>query len=180
MHSGLAVGSQYMANTLAKQWVDVKLLQFPTCLPLNGLFGHWSRGWGVFSFSEHLVLFFYAMQPNVRDGWQCHETNNKFINSMWGNRCEPDITDVANVTDWGNSCRSSIDSFGCNFLMKQSYYVGPIYTACAGRLHEAFCLVCVKKCNSNALSHQVICVFLYQCWVLSFLGWLIIIYHLLL
>ena len=30
--------------------------QFPTCWPMNGLFVHWSRGWGVLSFSEHLVI----------------------------------------------------------------------------------------------------------------------------
>ena len=30
--------------------------QFPTCWPMNGLFVHWSRGWGVLSFSERLVL----------------------------------------------------------------------------------------------------------------------------
>ena len=30
--------------------------QFPTCWPMNGLFVHWSRGWGVSSFSERLVL----------------------------------------------------------------------------------------------------------------------------
>ena len=29
--------------------------QFPTCWPMNGLFIHWSRGWGVSSFSERLV-----------------------------------------------------------------------------------------------------------------------------
>ena len=29
--------------------------QFPTCWPMNGLFVHWSRGWGVSSFSERLV-----------------------------------------------------------------------------------------------------------------------------
>ena len=30
--------------------------QFPTCWPMNGLFVHWSRGWGMSSFSERLVL----------------------------------------------------------------------------------------------------------------------------
>ena len=30
--------------------------QFPTCWPMNGLFVHWSRGWGVSSFSERLVV----------------------------------------------------------------------------------------------------------------------------
>ena len=30
--------------------------QFPTCWPMNGLFVHWSRGWGVSSFSERLVI----------------------------------------------------------------------------------------------------------------------------
>ena len=29
--------------------------QFPTCWPMNGLSVHWSRGWGVSSFSERLV-----------------------------------------------------------------------------------------------------------------------------
>ena len=45
-----------MANRLAKEWANVKLLQFPTCWPIKGLFVHWSRGWGVLSFSERLVL----------------------------------------------------------------------------------------------------------------------------
>ena len=35
----------------------MKLLQFPICWPLNGLFVHWSRGWGVLSFSERLVKY---------------------------------------------------------------------------------------------------------------------------
>ena len=30
--------------------------QFPTCWPMNGLFVHWSMGWGVSSFSERLVM----------------------------------------------------------------------------------------------------------------------------
>ena len=30
--------------------------QFPTCWPMNWLSVHWSRGWGVSSFSERLVL----------------------------------------------------------------------------------------------------------------------------
>ena len=30
--------------------------QFPTCWPMNGLFVCWSRGWGVSSFSERLVI----------------------------------------------------------------------------------------------------------------------------
>ena len=42
--------------------------QFPTCWPMNGLFVHWSRGWGVSSFSERLVpvtfsLFFCTFYP---------------------------------------------------------------------------------------------------------------------
>ena len=32
------------------------LLQFPTCWHMNGLFVYWSRGWGVLSFSECLVI----------------------------------------------------------------------------------------------------------------------------
>ena len=35
--------------------------QFPTCWPMNGLFVHWSRGWGVLSFSERLVVWSPAM-----------------------------------------------------------------------------------------------------------------------
>ena len=31
--------------------------QFPTCWPMNGLFVHWSRVWGVLSFSERLVPY---------------------------------------------------------------------------------------------------------------------------
>ena len=53
-----------MANRLAKGWANVKLLQFPTCWPIKGLFVHWSRGWGVLSFSERLVWFGV---PYIRD-----------------------------------------------------------------------------------------------------------------
>ena len=31
--------------------------QFPICWPMNGIFVHWSRGWGVLSFSERLVHY---------------------------------------------------------------------------------------------------------------------------
>ena len=43
----------------------MKLLQYPTCWPTNGLFVHWSRGWGVLSFSERLVkeVFPYTSRP---------------------------------------------------------------------------------------------------------------------
>ena len=34
--------------------------QFPTCWPMNGLFVHWSRGWGVSSFSERLVCWCWS------------------------------------------------------------------------------------------------------------------------
>ena len=37
--------------------------QFPTCWPMNGLFVHWSRGWGVSSFSERLVSVAFWAQP---------------------------------------------------------------------------------------------------------------------
>ena len=33
--------------------------QFPTCWSMNGLLVHWSRGWGVLSFSERLVKLGY-------------------------------------------------------------------------------------------------------------------------
>ena len=33
---------------------------FPTCWPMNGLFVHWSRGWGVLSFSERLAVWVYT------------------------------------------------------------------------------------------------------------------------
>ena len=54
-----------MANRLAKEWANVKLLQFPTCWPIKGLFVHWSRGWGVLSFSERLV-FHYSHHYNYQ------------------------------------------------------------------------------------------------------------------
>ena len=37
----------------------MKLLQFPTCWPMKGLFCHWSRDWGVLSFSERLAYHKY-------------------------------------------------------------------------------------------------------------------------
>ena len=49
---------------LAKWWVNVKLLLFPTCWPMNGLFIHWSMGWGVLSFSEHLVPSYFVPASN--------------------------------------------------------------------------------------------------------------------
>ena len=48
----------------------MKLLQFPTCWPMNGLFVHWSRGWGVLSFSERLVYHV----PITGSSWNLHET----------------------------------------------------------------------------------------------------------
>ena len=44
----------------------MKLLQFPTCWPMNGLFVHWSRGWGVLSFSERLVSVFFRIASLVQ------------------------------------------------------------------------------------------------------------------
>ena len=37
--------------------------QFPACWPMNGLFVHWSRGWGVSSFSERLVTVVLPVHP---------------------------------------------------------------------------------------------------------------------
>ena len=45
MHNGIDLGPRSMTNRSAKLWVNVKLLQFPTCWPVNGLFVHWTRGW---------------------------------------------------------------------------------------------------------------------------------------
>ena len=42
--------------------------QFPTCWPMNGLFVHWSRGWGVSSFSERLVIKFNLLLINIGSG----------------------------------------------------------------------------------------------------------------
>ena len=64
MHNGIDLGPWCMANRSAKQWVNVK--QFPNCWPMNGLFAFWSRGWGVLSFSERLVVIVY---PNYPAGW---------------------------------------------------------------------------------------------------------------
>ena len=44
--------------------------QFPTCWPMNGLFVHLSRGWGVLSFSERLVLL-VGMQAGLGLLWWC-------------------------------------------------------------------------------------------------------------
>ena len=43
--------------------------QFPTCWPMNGLFVHWSRGWGVSSFSERLVDYV----PIIVSSWNFQE-----------------------------------------------------------------------------------------------------------
>ena len=40
--------------------------QFPTCWPMNGLFVHWSRGWGVSSFSERLVKGCQDWPPSIK------------------------------------------------------------------------------------------------------------------
>ena len=58
-----------MANRLAKEWANVKLLQFPTCWPIKGLFVHWSRGWGVLSFSERLVVLVQISKYTPTYGW---------------------------------------------------------------------------------------------------------------
>ena len=52
--------------------------QFSTCWPMNGLFVHWSRGWGVSSFSERLVsciihvLCFSSHLFAQRAAWPSH------------------------------------------------------------------------------------------------------------
>ena len=51
---GLLLG--HMANTLAKLWIDVKLLQIPTCCRMNGLSIHWSRGLNAL-FCMRCILF---------------------------------------------------------------------------------------------------------------------------
>ena len=61
---GFARGLQHVPNTLAELWVDAKLLQFPTCWPIYGLPIPGSMGWGVLSFSEHIVLFIFRNSPN--------------------------------------------------------------------------------------------------------------------
>ena len=45
--------------------------QFPTCWPMNGLSVHWSRGWGVSSFSERLVhRSFSDSMCLISKGWK--------------------------------------------------------------------------------------------------------------
>ena len=46
--------------------------QFPTCWPMNGLFVHWSRGWGVSSFSERLVDYV----PIIVSSWNFQELSH--------------------------------------------------------------------------------------------------------
>ena len=43
--------------------------QFPTCWPMNGLFVHWSMGWGVSSFSERLIHHV----PMIVSSWNFQE-----------------------------------------------------------------------------------------------------------
>ena len=43
--------------------------QFPTCWPMNGLFVHWSMGWGVSSFSERLIHHV----PIILSSWNFQE-----------------------------------------------------------------------------------------------------------
>ena len=43
---------------LDAQWASS---QWPPMTPMNGLFVQWSRGWGVLSFSEHLVSFIISI-----------------------------------------------------------------------------------------------------------------------
>ena len=50
---GKSTPSWTQKNRWAKKWVNVKLLQFPTCWPMNGRFVHC---WEVLSFSERLDL----------------------------------------------------------------------------------------------------------------------------
>ena len=66
--------------------------QFPTCWPMNGLFVHWSRGWGVSSFSERLVRFgvmccmlsvFHVSSWMVVNIWSVGHPFS-FLNSSWG------------------------------------------------------------------------------------------------
>ena len=52
--------------------------QFPTCWPMNGLFVHWSRGWGVSSFSERLVNEFQPTDYTKLIHWVVHKMSNIF------------------------------------------------------------------------------------------------------
>ena len=62
--------------------------QFPACWPMNGLFVHWSRGWGVSSFSERLVY----PQPSGLEGY-CHSAGGR------AGGCQTCVTHIS-VTAW--------------------------------------------------------------------------------
>ena len=61
MHNGIDLGHgawQIDRPSNGSMWN----VQFPTCWPVNGLFVHWSRGWGVLSFFErHASFSFWKM-----------------------------------------------------------------------------------------------------------------------
>ena len=59
------------ATVLGNISADVRLLQFPTCLPMDGLFVHWFRGWGVLSFSERLVCFIWISHLLFWNSMKC-------------------------------------------------------------------------------------------------------------
>ena len=71
--------------------------QFPTCWPMNGLFVHWSRGWGVSSFSERLVYdtFSWWRHKVWIHWWHCDDTiSGLFLNWLQRARynwCCPEV-----------------------------------------------------------------------------------------
>ena len=55
---------------------------------MNGLFFHWSRGWGVLSFSERLVISHFIIHNNIWFVWLHLHPGRHYSNAI---TCHPDV-----------------------------------------------------------------------------------------
>ena len=92
----------------------MKLLQFPACWPMNGLFVHWSRGWGVLSFSERLV----SHRFNTFDKHLCTCISMVICKIGWSIR--PWLSDYISFSFYKSYCRHDIYRIPVAFMIAAS------------------------------------------------------------
>ena len=76
--------------------------QFPTCRPMNGLFVHWSRGWGVSSFSERLVQNYWSTFSCTSDS--CLTGVTAVLQQHCGDTCQIWMW-FSKSNQWFHKCR---------------------------------------------------------------------------
>ena len=137
--------------------------QFPTCWPMNGLFVHWSRGWGVSSFSERLVysasifllviLVFSTKKKPTNDDVFMHSGKQKCNNSP-ENLMICNSHDKISILRLAFSHGSVIRILNLAFIIfalricHLAFYPRPV-------LAFGYCLACVCPSVSPSVCHQV-------------------------